>query len=87
MAIAAFAPQACQEIYIAWKDHDLALAREKQQRIAAAEKQVVGDLGIAGIKYACDFNGYYGGRPRAPLLPLTAEEKVKVGRLLTEIRN
>lgn len=87
VAIAAFAPQACQEIYLAWKDHDLALAEEKQQRIAAAEKQVVGDLGIAGIKYACDFNGYYGGRPRAPLLPLTAEEKVKVGRLLTEIRN
>ncbi|MGA2207322.1 MAG: dihydrodipicolinate synthase family protein [Terracidiphilus sp.] len=87
VAFAAFAPQACQEIYIAWKDHDLDLAREKQQRIQAAEKRVVGDLGLAGIKYACDFNGYYGGRPRAPLLPLTAEEKAEVEKLLAEIRS
>lgn len=87
VAIAAFAPQACQEIYIAWKDHDLDLAREKQQRIAVAEKRVAGDLGIAGIKYACGFNGYYGGRPRSPLLPLTAVQKAEVETLLGQIRN
>ncbi|MGH9598609.1 MAG: dihydrodipicolinate synthase family protein, partial [Terracidiphilus sp.] len=52
LAFAAFAPQACQEIYLAWKDHDLKLAEEKQQRIAAANRRVVGELGIAGIKYA-----------------------------------
>ena len=51
------------------------------------EKRVVGDLGIAGIKFACDFNGYYGGRPRAPLLPLTAPEKAEVEHLLAQIRN
>ena len=87
VAFAVFAPQACQEIYLAWKDHDENLAEEKQQRIRAAEKRVVGDLGLAGIKYACDFNGYYGGRPRAPLLPLRAEEKSEVEGLLAEIRN
>ncbi len=87
VAFANFAPQACQEIYLAWKDHDLPLAEEKQQRIDAAGKRVVGSLGLAGIKYACDFNGYYGGHPRAPLLPLSAEEKTEVERLLTEIRN
>jgi len=87
LAFAACAPQACQEIYIAWKDHDLKLAREKQQRIAAAGKRVAGDLGIAGIKYACDFNGFYGGRPRAPLLPLTADQKSEIESLMTDIRN
>jgi len=65
----------------------MALAQEKQQRILAAGKRIVGELGIAGIKYACDFNGYYGGRARSPLLLLTAEEKTEVERLLTEIRN
>ncbi|MGO8758839.1 MAG: dihydrodipicolinate synthase family protein [Terracidiphilus sp.] len=87
VAIATFAPQACQEIYLAWRDHDLSLAAEKQQRIASAEKRVVGELGLAGIKYACDFNGTFGGRPRAPILPLTAAEKAEVERLLAEIRN
>lgn len=86
-ALAACAPQACQEIYFAWKDHDLALAQEKQDRIAAANSRIVGAFGAAGVKYGCDFNGYYGGRTRSPLLPLTAQEKVEIEALLAEIRN
>jgi dihydrodipicolinate synthase/N-acetylneuraminate lyase len=87
LAFAAFAPQACQEIYLAWKDHDLALAREKQERLAKANQRIVGELGIAGIKYACDFNGYFGGRTRSPLLGLTGEDKAGVEQLLGEVRN
>ncbi len=87
VAFAAFAPQASQEIYLAWKDHDLKLAEEKQQRILAAGTRIVGAMGLAGIKYACDFNGYYGGRPRSPILPLTAEQKAEVEALLGQIRN
>jgi dihydrodipicolinate synthase/N-acetylneuraminate lyase len=87
LAFAAFAPQACQEIYLAWKDHDLTLSAEKQKRIAKANQRIVGDLGIAGVKYACDFNGYYGGHTRAPLLGLTASEKDEIEALLAEVRN
>jgi dihydrodipicolinate synthase/N-acetylneuraminate lyase len=87
LAFGACAPQACQEIYLAWKDHDPKLAAEKQERIAAANNRIVGSLGIAGVKYACDFNGFYGGRPRSPLLGLTAAEKAEVESLLAEIRN
>jgi len=87
LAFAACAPQASQEIHLAWKDHELALAAEKQKRIAAVNKRVVSELGIAGVKYACDFNGYFGGRPRAPLLGLSADEKAEVENLLAEIRN
>jgi 4-hydroxy-2-oxoglutarate aldolase len=87
LAFAACAPQACQEVYFAWKDHDLALAREKQERIIAPSQRIAGELGISGIKYGCDFNGYYGGRTRSPLLPLTAEQKGEVERLLSGIRN
>lgn len=87
LALAACAPQACTEVYLAWKDHDLKLAEEKQKRIAPVNKRIVGDLGISGVKYACDFNGYFGGRSRAPLLQLTADEKAEVENLLAEIRN
>ena len=87
LGFASFAPQACQEVYLAWKDHDLELAAEKQQRITAPGRRIVGQLGISGLKYACDFNGYYGGRTRAPLLPLKAEEKTEIESLLAGIRN
>jgi dihydrodipicolinate synthase/N-acetylneuraminate lyase len=87
LGFAACAPQACQEVYLAWKDHDMALATEKQQRIVSATGRIVGELGISGVKYACDFNGYYGGRARAPLLPVSATEKAEIEGLLTGIRN
>jgi len=87
LALGACAPQACQEVYLAWKDHDLKLAENKQKRIAGVNKRIIGDLGIAGVKYACDFNGFYGGYPRSPLLPMTAEEKTEIENLLSAIRN
>jgi 4-hydroxy-2-oxoglutarate aldolase len=87
LGVAAFVPQACVEIYLAWKDHDLKLAEEKQSRILAANGRIVNELGIPGMKYACDFNGFYGGRPRSPLLGLSAAEKAEIEALLAEIRN
>jgi dihydrodipicolinate synthase/N-acetylneuraminate lyase len=87
LGFAACAPQACVEVYLAWKDHDLKLAEEKESRIAGAAKRIAGELGIRGIKYACDFNGYYGGRPRAPLLPVSGSERTEIEGLLAGIRN
>jgi dihydrodipicolinate synthase/N-acetylneuraminate lyase len=87
LGVAAFVPQACVEIYLAWKDHDSQLAGDKQARILAANSRIVNELGIAGMKYACDFNGFYGGRTRSPLLGLSAEEKSEVESLLAGIRN
>jgi dihydrodipicolinate synthase/N-acetylneuraminate lyase len=63
------------------------LAEENQQRIVAASQRIIGQLGLCGIKYACDMNGYYGGRPRAPLLTVTGTEKKEIEGLLAEIRN
>jgi 4-hydroxy-2-oxoglutarate aldolase len=87
LAFAACAPQACQEIYTAWKENDPALALEKQQRILEASTVVAGKFGISGIKHACDLNGYYGGRPRVPLLPLHAEAQSLVAQLMADIRH
>ena len=87
LAFAACAPQACQEIYTAWKEHDDQLALDRQRHIARAGQVIGSQLGVPGIKYACDWNGYYGGTPRAPLLGLTAEAKSEVEALLLNIRN
>ncbi len=87
LAFADCAPTACYEIYAAWKDGDAALAREKQERIAKAAERIVGALSIPGVKYAMDYNGYFGGTVRLPLLPLTADKKAEIEQLLERIRN
>ncbi len=87
LALAACAPQACHEIYTAWKDKDPVLAQEKQERIRRASVRVGGEMGIPGIKFACDLNGYYGGPPRMPLLPLTADLKAEVEGIFAGMRN
>lgn len=87
LAFADCAPTACYEIYAAWKDGDAELAREKQERIAKAAERIVGGLSVAGVKYAMDYNGYFGGTVRLPLLPLTADKKAEVEQLLANTRN
>jgi 4-hydroxy-2-oxoglutarate aldolase len=86
LAFACLAPTACYEIYAAWKEGDAELARLKQERIAVAGPRV-GDLGVPGVKYGMDFNGYFGGPSRLPLLPLTGEAKDEIERLLADVRN
>ncbi len=72
-ALAAAVPQACFELWAAWKDGDTALMAEKERRVLTAERAVAA-FGVAGIKAASEQSGYFGGRPRLPLLPLTAED-------------
>jgi 4-hydroxy-2-oxoglutarate aldolase len=87
LAFACAAPTACFEIFAAWKEMNEKVAQEKQARIAEAAVKVVGEMSISGVKYAMDLNGYYGGPVRLPLLPLTAEEKAEVERLMANIKN
>lgn len=86
LAFAAPAPTACYEIYAAWKEGDHALAKLKQERIAVAAQRT-GELGVPAMKYAMELNGYFGGTARLPLLPLTADVKAEIERLMSDIRN
>jgi 4-hydroxy-2-oxoglutarate aldolase len=87
LAFACPAPMACYEIYAALKDGDAALAREKQERVRLAAQRVVGDLGVPGVKYAMDLNGYYGGPSRLPFLPLSGEQKSEIEKLMAGIKS
>jgi dihydrodipicolinate synthase/N-acetylneuraminate lyase len=86
-AFAASAPQACYEVLAAWKDGDEGLAQEKQVRLQSVAERVEEELGVAGIKFGCDLNGYFGGRPRLPLLPLSGDERARVEVLMQGLRN
>ena len=85
-AMAACAPQGCFEVYAAWKDGDLPLAAQRGARLRQME-ELTERLGPAALKYASDWNGYYGGNPRLPRLPLTAEQRRGVETALGEVRN
>jgi 4-hydroxy-2-oxoglutarate aldolase len=87
LGFAAPAPTICFEIYAAWRDNDVDLARSKQEALGPAAKKVVSELGIPAVKYALDLNGYYGGLPRLPLLPLTAAQKAEVEARMSRFPN
>ncbi|HEX7288762.1 MAG TPA: dihydrodipicolinate synthase family protein [Candidatus Angelobacter sp.] len=87
LAIASPAPTICFEIYAAWRDNDLDLARSKQEALAPVSRRVVSEMGIPAVKYAMDLNGYYGGPPRMPLLPLTAAQKTEIAAQMAGFRN
>lgn len=87
LGFAAPAPTICFEIYAAWKDNDIEMAQSKQTRIVHAAKRVVSELGVPAVKYAMDLNGYYGGLPRLPLLPLSGSQKSDVDAQMSQFPN
>ena len=84
-AFAACAPQACYEVYAAWKDADRPLALEKQERLRSAA-EFAELLGPAGLKHGCDLNGYFGGLPRLPYLPLTCAQRSELQAKMASLR-
>jgi 4-hydroxy-2-oxoglutarate aldolase len=85
-SLAAAAPQACHEVYAAFRDGDPALAALKAERLLAADDLTV-TLGIAGIKHGCDLNGFAGGPPRLPRLALAAVDRERMEQALGNVHN
>ncbi len=84
--LAAGAPQSVYEVVAALKDGDPKLAAEKQARLTRAAQRIEEGLGVAGIKYSCDVNGYYGGAPRLPQLPLSGDDRLEIDAILKPLR-
>lgn len=78
LSIANFAPEACCKVYDLWRAVKFEEARTEQYRLMTLNQKVSGKFGVAGVKAAMDFAGFYGGPPRVPLLPLSADEKRKL---------
>jgi 4-hydroxy-2-oxoglutarate aldolase len=76
-------PEPCCKLYDLGVNGQLKEGRELQFQLMELNQKVSGKFGVAGVKAAMDYAGFYGGPPRAPLIPLTAEEKKK---LLEELR-
>lgn len=78
LAISCMIPEACVDLYEAAR-------RGEKEHIEQIKKQFINPagalitrFGIAGIKFAMDRLGYYGGAPRAPLLPIAESAKPEI---------
>ncbi|HEY9426742.1 MAG TPA: dihydrodipicolinate synthase family protein [Gemmatimonadaceae bacterium] len=82
LAASLFAASLALEVCDAFAAGDDARASSAQERLALLNKEIVGTLGVPGIKAALDLVGLSGGAPRAPLLDLAASEHDRVASLV-----
>ena len=87
LAIANPLPYACITVWEAFRTREHDAARDWQSRIAPAWQLLAAKHGIAGLKYAMDLNGYYGGPPRLPLLPPSPEAKAEIEAAFDGLRS
>ena len=66
-------PNTCCDLYKKLRSADLEEARRLHYLLFNLNRSVSGSFGVAGVKYAMDVAGYYGGNPRLPLLQLSRE--------------
>jgi len=82
-ALANVAPAQTVELYHLTKTGQHEEARALQYRLMAPNAAVTTKHGIAGLKYAADLIGIYGGPVRLPLLPLSDKEKTDVQAIMS----
>ncbi len=83
MAIACALPEKCSDIIELYKDGNHAEAKELQMRLIGPTLAVTSRYGVPGLKAAMDLTGYYGGRSRLPLLPITSAEIREIKNIFT----
>jgi 4-hydroxy-2-oxoglutarate aldolase len=82
LGLANFLPELCVALDEAITAGDAHKALELQRLLIPPTRRIVAAMGVAGVKYAMDKRGYYGGPVREPLQPLSPELKKEVDTLL-----
>lgn len=82
VAVANLAPGPSGDLFQAFKAGRGSEAGRLQQQIGPIHNEIVGAIGVPGVKVALDFLGYRGGEPRPPLRPLAEKGRAKVRETL-----
>lgn len=77
-------PEACCELYNLLMRGDLSKAKELYRRLLKLNRSISGTYGVAGVKVAMELNGFFGGDPRLPLLPLDQMQKKNLAKAVEE---
>jgi 4-hydroxy-2-oxoglutarate aldolase len=86
LAFASAAPYATIAIWEAFRTREEEAAVDWQGRISHPGMLVTEMYNAAGLKYAMDLNGYYGGQPRLPFTPLAAEGKRSIEEAFRDLK-
>jgi 4-hydroxy-2-oxoglutarate aldolase len=78
LAFANAAPYSCISIWEAHRTREADAAQDWQHRISKAATLIASTYGIPGLKHAMDLNGYYGGIPRLPFVPVGPEAQAEI---------
>jgi 4-hydroxy-2-oxoglutarate aldolase len=82
LAVANAAPEVPAEIFRLFKAGRKDEARRLQLDLVPLNRALMETYGIAGLKYAQDLRGFYGGPTRLPLLPVADAAKAEIAGLL-----
>lgn len=82
VAVGLLAAAEAAEISVAFGEGRTADAGRIQERIAPVHQQIVGAMGVPGVKAALDLLGLYGGAPRPPLAPLPSGKLEEIRSIL-----
>jgi 4-hydroxy-tetrahydrodipicolinate synthase len=82
LAVALFAAELSVEIWHAHIERHPDDAEDLQKRLTPLAVEIVGRMGVAGVKSAMDRVGLRGGPVRGPLLPLSPADDARVVELL-----
>jgi 4-hydroxy-2-oxoglutarate aldolase len=86
LAISCVIPDACADFYEASRRGEKERMEQIRKQAIAPAAALTTKFGIAGIKWAMDRLGYYGGAPRAPLLPVNEGAKLEIENILASLR-
>lgn len=82
LAMANVVPELCVEVFAAGRNGALEEMKDLQARLSFLTRSIQGRFGIAGIKAAAELLGGTGGLPRAPLKPVSDEERAAISAAL-----
>ena len=86
LAFASAAPYATIAIWEAFRTREAEAGIDWQGRIAHPSILVTDVYGPPGLKHAMDVNGYYGGPPRLPFVPVNAEAKQEIEEAFRDLK-
>ena len=86
LAIASAAPYATIAIWEAFRTREEEAGIDWQGRIAHPSILVTDMYGVPGLKHAMDLNGYYGGPPRLPFIPVSIDARREIEEAFRDLK-